>query len=87
MKKSSVVGALFASIIVIIALSANARGGVTDNPDHYRPQNSTHHPVMTQAQRTDRNSQRVTAPGTLDIVFVVSNALLGFLLLRKVNNS
>ena len=85
MKKSGVAGALFAYILLIIALSANARDGVTDNPDQYEVQNSTHHPVTTRAQRTDRNSQRITAPGTLDIVFVVSNALLGFLLLSKAN--
>jgi hypothetical protein len=72
---------------VIIVLSANVHEGITDNPDQYMVQSSTQHPVTTRAQRTDRNSQRVTAPGTLDLVFVVSNALLGFLLLRKVNNS
>jgi len=58
-----------------------------DNPDQYMLQNSKHHPAITRAQRTDRNSKRVTAPGTLDIVFVVTNGLLGFLLLRKVHNS
>ncbi|MGB7933289.1 MAG: hypothetical protein WCH04_13875 [Gammaproteobacteria bacterium] len=87
MKKSGIVGALFASILVIIALSANALEGITDNSDQYVLQNSKHYPITTQAQRTDGNSRRVTAPGILDIVFVVSNALLGFLLLRKVNNS
>jgi len=87
MKKSGVTGVLLASILVIIALSANAREGITDNPDQYMLQSSTHHPVTTREQRTDRNSPGVTAPGTLDLVFVVSNALLGFLLLRKVHNS
>jgi hypothetical protein len=87
MKKSGIVGALFASILVIIALSANALEGLTDHSDQYALQDSKHYPITTQVQRTDGNSQRVTAPGILDIVFVVSNALLGFLLLRKVNNS
>jgi hypothetical protein len=85
MKKSGVTGALFASILLIIALSANAREEVTDNPDQYVLQNSNHHHLTTPAQPTDRNSHRVTAPGILDIVFVLSNALLGFLLLRKAN--
>ena len=48
-------------------------------------QNSTHHPVTTLAQHTDGNTRKVTLPGTLDIVFVISNALLGFLLLRRLN--
>jgi len=87
MKKLKLMRALFASVFMIIGLSANALEGITDNSDQYVLQNSKHHPVTTQAQRTDSNSQRVTAPATLDIVFVVSNALLGFLLLRKVNNS
>lgn len=87
MKKSGITGTLLASILVIIALSANAREGITDNPDQYMLQSSTHHSVTTRMQRTDHDSQGVSAPGTLDLVFVVSNALLGFLLLRKVNNS
>ena len=72
---------------MIIALSANAREGVTDNPEQYMLQSSAHHSVTTRVQRTDHNSPEVTAPGTLDLVFVASNALPGFLLLRKVNNS
>lgn len=87
MKKSGIVRALFASIFVIIALSANALEGYGDNSDQYVLQNSKQYPITTQAQRTDGNSQKVTASGTLDIVFIVSNALLGFLLLRKVNKS
>ena len=86
MKRSSVTGALVASILVVISLSANAREGITDNPDQYVRQNSKHHPLTIQAQGIDRNSQRVNAPGTLDTILVISNALLGFLLLRKVNN-
>jgi hypothetical protein len=87
MKKPGITGALLASILVIIALSANAREGITDNPDQYMLQGSTHHSVTTGVQRTDHDSPGVSAPGTLDLVFLVSNALLGFLLLRKVNNS
>ena len=87
MKKSGIAGTLLAAILLIIALSANARDGVTENTDQYVLRNSTHHPVATRAQRTERNSQRLTAPGTLDIVFVISNALIGFLLLRKANNN
>ena len=87
MKKSGVAGVLLIYILLIIALSANAREVITGNPDQHVLQNSKHHPVTTRSQHTDRNGQRVTVPGALDIVFVVSNALLGFLLLRKVNNS
>ncbi|MGB7934276.1 MAG: hypothetical protein WCH04_19045 [Gammaproteobacteria bacterium] len=86
-KKSSLRGALLAAILAIIASSVNAREVITNNTDPYVLQNSTHHPFTTQAHGTDRSSQRVTAPGTLDIVFVLGTGLLGFLLLRKVNNS
>ena len=87
MKRSSVTGALLASFLMVISLSANAREGITDNPDQYVLQNSKQHPLTVQAQGIDRNSRRVNAPGALDIVLVLSSALLGFLLLRKVNNS
>ncbi len=86
-KKSSLRGALLAAILAIIASSVTAREDITNTTDQYALQNSKHHPFTTQAHRTDRNSQRVTAPGTLDIVFVIGTGLLGFLLLRKVNNS
>jgi hypothetical protein len=87
MKKSGAACTFLACVLSVIALTANARDVVTDNPDQLVPQNSDHAQVTSRALRTDRNSQRVTVPGTLDIVFVVSNALLGFLLLRKLNNS
>ena len=54
MKKSRLMGILFAGILVTIALSVNAWEGIGRD--------------------------------TLNLVLVVSNALLGFLLLRKVNN-
>jgi hypothetical protein len=87
MKRSTITGALYASILVVFSLSANAREGITDNPDQYVLQNSNNHTLTNQAQGIDRSRQRVNAPGTLDVVLVISNALLGFLLLRKVNNS
>jgi hypothetical protein len=84
-KKSGVAAVLFTGVLLIIALSANAREGFTGNPDQRVLQDSKHHPVTTRVQRTDRNSRKVAVPGTLDIVFVISNALLGFLLLRRLN--
>jgi hypothetical protein len=77
MKKSGLRGTVLASLLAIITLSANAGEGITGTPDQYGLHNSEHQTVMTQARHGDRNSQRATAPDTLDIVFVVSNALLG----------
>jgi hypothetical protein len=50
-------------------------------------QRDENHQVMTQAPHDDRNSHGSPERDVLDLVFVASSALLGFLLLRKVNNS
>jgi hypothetical protein len=87
MKISSLRGSLFACILVIITISADAMEGIVDNNDDYLLQNNQNHQVTTQANPADRDSHKVPARSPLDIVFIVSNALLGFLLLRRANNS
>jgi|GEM_PF-2367411 len=87
MKKSGFMGTLFAGILVIIAVSVNAREGIENGTDRHLLQHNENYQVTTQATHVDRNSHGSPEQGALDLVFVVSSALLGFLLLRKVNNS
>jgi hypothetical protein len=87
MKKSGLVGTLFACVLVIITLSVNAQESIQYVTDHYILGNDGNHQVATQVNHADANRDNSLGRGPLDIVFVVSNALLGFLLLRRVNNS
>jgi hypothetical protein len=87
MKKLGLRGLLFASALLIITITVNAHEGIQYVTDHYIRGNNGNHQVTTQVNHADGSSRRSHAHGGLDIVFVVSNALLGFLLLRRVNNS
>jgi hypothetical protein len=87
MKKSGLVGVLFASVLLIIAITVNAQDGIQYVTDHYMRGTNVNHQVTNQVNDADGSSRRSHAHNGLDIVFVVSNGLLGFLLLRRVNNS
>jgi hypothetical protein len=87
MKNTGLTGTLFAGILVTITLLANAREGIDNGTGHYVLQRDENHQVMTQAPHDDRNSHGSPERDVLDLVFVASSALLGLLLLRKVNNS
>jgi hypothetical protein len=86
MKASNVMGTLLAGSLVMATISANAMEGVVYDAEHYKPANNTSGQVTTGVDHADRNSDKIPAKGPLDIVFVVSNGLLGFFLLRKVNS-
>jgi len=86
MKNTGLTGTLIAGILVTIALSVNAREGIDNGTGHYLLQHVEHHQITSQAPHDDRNSHGSPERDALDLVFAASSALLGFLLLRKVNN-
>lgn len=86
MKNPGLMGALFAGILMTSALSVSAREGIENGTDNYVLQPTENHQVTSQAPHADRNSHGSPERDVLDLVFVASSALLGFLLLRKVNN-
>ena len=87
MKKSGLLGVLFASLLLIITITVNAHEGIQYVTDHYIHGNIGNHQFTTQVSHADGSIRRSHGHGGLNIVFVVSNALLGFLLLRRANNS
>jgi hypothetical protein len=85
MKRTRLVGTLFAGILVTVTASVDATEYVAYNMDHQIVRNS--HSQNTAAETHRRAAGRASGGGLLDIVFVVSNGLLGFVLLRRANHS
>jgi hypothetical protein len=86
MKKSGLMGALFAGILATTTLSANALERIENGTDHYVLQQNENLQVTTRTPHAAPNGHGSAERGVLDLAFVVGSALLGFLLLRKVNN-
>jgi hypothetical protein len=87
MKIPSRVGTFFACLLVIVTITAEATQDIAFASDNYVLQGRTTHQVTNEVTRANSKNHRSSAGGLLDIVFVVNNAVVGFLLLRRVNNS
>jgi hypothetical protein len=85
MKISNAWGVFFACILVLTTLSVEAVESVAYLNDNLSLPRSETHQVTTNAKSASGKSRHSPAGGSLDVVFILSNALIGFLLLRRVN--
>ena len=87
MKRTIVWGILFSCMLGVAALSMGAFEGSAYTSAAYLAENNPTQQAPMDIDHPTAHSAQSTKRSPLDIVFVVGNALLGFLLLRKVNRS
>ena len=84
MERSRFSGTLFTFFLVTVTASVDA-SYIAYNMDHQVSRNSHSHPVTSETHPGAGHANR-SGGGLLELAFVVSNGVLGYVLLRRANH-
>ena len=85
MKRSRLLGMLYACVIAFVSASANAEENVVQNISKYGAEGISAHSVVPGVSLSNRNRNDTLPSRLLDTVFIISCGVIGLFLLRKAN--